>query len=673
VSIARTIVVVEIDTGSGTRYFSNGEYLTGAGDTPASTSFESRIVGDVTWSRQINLLIWGPGRSSGGLGDVGLINIDGALDDLRRLPLRGNRMRVWTVRAGQAWSTATQITTARIDRVEVDGRKVLRVVTTDLLTLLDDVQVAAVYADTDDVPETLFERPRPVAIGKPLSCPIVLVDEVDYVYDAHDGDDWLGVDVVRDQGFPLTDGVGYIRAVATGRYGIEKLFRGFGRVVADVQGAMIEGDALLSAALGGFDSGLTGWTNSESGNAYLTTPDGGVSFVRDDTFAGEASIGLSGVLTIGQTYLLRVDVTLADSGSLDVICNSVVIGSLSSTGTHTIGFTAGATGFSIEIAGDTEGTNVRIDDLQIYEAALIERLPDVIRYLAVTRGGLEETDIDWDSVAALDTACPWPLGLWIDGAMSVRQALDQVLDSFCGAIWEGRDGTLKVGRLAPPTGSTVTTIDETRLVFGTDLSVRPDLAPGLSLTVAGKRNWYRYTAGELADDEIMDPLVPVLTADYRVRKTATAATHPAVGGGTGAARNDTIGAGITSGGGRPPADIGIGTLLTDADDCQELADHLASLYPVVQLPELVDGEAFMSEAELEALEPFSELELGFARFGGVGRVYKLEGVVGRDRVRWGAWVYPEDVSDVPDFALLTEDDAPLITEDGDYMVTEEAS
>ena len=74
-------VLVEADVklaGGGvvTRYLSNKTYVTGAGDSPANTSYSPRIVGGIKFTRSLSL----DGQASLSFGDIELLNTDGALD-----------------------------------------------------------------------------------------------------------------------------------------------------------------------------------------------------------------------------------------------------------------------------------------------------------------------------------------------------------------------------------------------------------------------------------------------------------------------------------------------------------------------------------------------------------------------------------------------------------------
>lgn len=228
-----TLVILDLDT---PRYFSDGFYVSRSSDSIGMQVFSARLTGDITFERSITTRLWANRSANSGLGAIELINNDRALDALAYADaVKGRRVRIFTGNAGDAFDDMTLVACARIDRVEPVGERSIKIVTTSVLMLLEGAIQRTLYDSGDDVAAEMIGRPRPIAIGHPKSCPIPLVDAIDYEYDCHDSDDWETVSMVRDGGYPLTEGTGYIRAVTTGRYGIEKLALPTGRVVADVQ------------------------------------------------------------------------------------------------------------------------------------------------------------------------------------------------------------------------------------------------------------------------------------------------------------------------------------------------------------------------------------------------------------------------------------------------------
>jgi len=142
-----------------------------------------------------------------------------------------------------------------------------------------------------------------------------------------------------------------------------------------------------------------------------------------------------------------------------------------------------------------------------------------------------------------------------------------VLDTVLGWAYSLPDGRIAVGVLQPPdTGTLTGTVLRSQWIAGP--TVERDKAPGLSKTVAGRRNWRPYSAGELIDDPAIDGIRTALTADHRTRKTAGAVSSE-----LGPRELDAI-----------------ETLLSDATDVQALADLLPDLYPPTAKPRFLTGE-----------------------------------------------------------------------------------
>lgn len=207
--------------------------------------------------------------------------------------------------------------------------------------------------------------------------------------------------------------------------------------------------------------------------------------------------------------------------------------------------------------------------------ALIERLPDVLEYVLVTRGGLDMGDIDWDSVDALDAAAPYPLALWIDQPTTIADVLTMILESYAGWWWFDRLGKLRVGRLEAPAGSPDLVIPAWQL---DQRSIRRifDRAPGLSSACLGQRNWYVYDQGNLAGSLLSPTVLQIgldLQQQYRVRMVGAGTLAPEYTHGDQAA-----GAAEVSASRGPAGSQGMPTLFSVAADVQAEATRRVELY-----------------------------------------------------------------------------------------------
>lgn len=636
--IAPLITVVQLRVGETTHYFSDGEYGDPVGGI-GTNWHDARVVGDIAYSRTGEPSLFG-GRRGGGLGNIELLNVDGVLDELVTGPQVDATVDVFVVDQDQPMSSAVQVASAVVTGIEARGEQTVRIVTGDILARLDIPLQDDLYAGSD-VPDTLIDRPKPVAIGNPLSCPIVLVDDVDYEYDAHDS---AGFDVLRvmDSGVELalgTDpGDGYKISTTPGINGIELLQMPIGRVVADLSVTSVASASIIGAAEGDFGSNIADWTVTTittGGGTAAATWSAGVALLDADKsavatgIATEVQFTFPTVLESGQRYdySLGYDVTIAgdallqaqfipDSGEPSHYVN---FGYVLATGTGTISgtFTAPAAGkFRIRAAAASLGEiSAEIDTVRLDAVSAGGDVADIIEHL-LARAGIGIDQVDQDSIDDLRTARPWACSYWADGAVTIAEVMQQLLDSVFGWIYTNAAGQIAVGYLRPPEDADSPVLEITDTELAGEVEVSPDLAPGLSATVAGARNWYRYGEGELADS-VTDADRALLTADFRIRRTAT---NP-----VGIELRNRIGSAVS-----PLSESGIPTLLDDAADIAAAADYLADLYPENTPRRFYAVPVFLGKAGAAALEPGNKITLTHDRFGcDAGRDLRVVGIDGR--------------------------------------------
>jgi hypothetical protein len=644
-SLALPVIVAQLTIDGATEHYSDIEY----GD--AYTRWhDARIVGDVAYSRSVSCVLWGERRGANGLGNVELINTDGALDSMLVASQADASIAVYVVDQDQPMSAATQIASAVVTGIEARGEQTARVVAGDIMARLEIPLQSDLYAAGDGA-ATIVGRPKPIAIGNPLSCPVVLVNEVDYEYDCHDSDAF-DIVTVRDMGFPLalgTDpGDGY-RIADPPRTGIELLQTPVGRVVADVSATTFASESIIGAAEGDFATDILDWTlvtSTTGGGTASATWDAGTALLEVDGTGATMpfpylDFSFPTALEAGQSYsyALDVDVTVSAAGQglvqvqfrPDSLAAPEYVQLLvtTSTGTHALSGTfvapsAGKLFIRVSAVADESATAV-VDNVRLDRVGAGGDVADVVELL-LARAGIGSSQIDADSIAALRAARPWAVSYWADSAERVGDVLQRVLDSVYGWMFVDRLGRISVGYLQPPeTGTPELEITTTELAG--EIEIEPDLAPGLSTTVAGARNWYRYGEGELAD-AISDADRALLTADYRIRRTAT---DP-----VGIELRDRAGAAVSS-----ESDTGIATLLDDATDIQAAADYLADLYPAGLPRRFYKVPVFLSRIEAATLNPGDLITLTYDRFGcDAGRplrVVAVEGIAGDDLVNLRCW------------------------------------
>lgn len=629
------VIVVRLRIGSTTYHFSNIEY----GD--AWTRWhDARVIGDIAYSRGGDCVVWGnSGGGASGLGNIELINSDGALDALCTGSQDDAWVDVFDVFQDEPMADAVQIAAAVVTRIEGRGEAVARIVTGDIRERLNVPLNDSLY-ESGDGEDTLIGRGRPVSIGNPLSCPIVLVDGVDYDYDVHDSDAHSVV-IVRDKGFPLDVGTlpgeGYKVSPDAGIFGIQLLQKPLGRVVADISATTFAAESIIFTS-GDFEFDINDWNTASSGAATVAWDGVGAAELTADgtSAAARAELWFPTALVAGQTYTASADVNLttvtgpAGYAGVQVFfrptslapADYVSIGLHTTAGTATFSgtFVAPAAGHLVIECVASGGATVEalIDTVRLDRVAAGGNLTDVIQLL-LARAGISSDRINAASLAALDVARPWPVSYWADSGDTVGDVLQQVLDSVCGFMFLDNTGDISFDYLRPPEDADAVVLDISTTELAGPIEPDPDLAPGLSTTVAGARNWYAYGSGELAD-AISDADRVLLTADYRIRKTAV----------------DPISAELRGRNGAPMV-----TLLDDAADIQAQADHLPELYPAGVFRRFWDVPVLMSRTTAAALNPGNKVRVVRDRYsldaGVEMRLVRVAGMAGESIVTLRCW------------------------------------
>ena len=162
--------------------------------------------------------------------------------------------------------------------------------------------------------------------------------------------------------------------------------------------------------------------------------------------------------------------------------------------------------------------------------------------------------IDFGSLADIDSG--YSFGYVSEGNETVREAMQRVLDSFSGWFFPDESGRIQFGKLALPNGPVSLVINDVNLLSVP--SYKPDLAPGLSDTLAAERNWSPYNDSELAG--ITYPNRPPFKAEYRAKRKGASA--------------DQLARDYTHAIGAEP----IKTLLSSGADAQTEVDRLTAIY-----------------------------------------------------------------------------------------------
>lgn len=561
------VVHVRFRSGS-TYYFSTSHYSDGG-----RRFYQSRLLDWVSYERAVGCVLWDrQGRSA--VGAIELANADGALSALIDADADGALAQGFEGFDDQTIEQMAIVYTGLVISIDAEDRRVVRIVQRDPLAALDVPLQTALYASGDAVDDSLIGTPKPVSIGAPLSVPLTLRDFGDQIYDVHDRRDDLvpaGM-LVRDGGAEVT------WSLAAAPYaGVELAARAVGVLVADVATGAGTETEIIDAALGDFAADLTGWTIDADGGSVTWESPGQARIVG--TSAQQPGLS-AGTVNAGEPYSWSLTVVDLAEGALELLAGGERVALLTTEGAHEGDFVAGSDGsMTIRAAAGTGGigdtprpsaTDAAIDGVRLTRVVFGGTAADALQVVA-QRAGLEPGQLSIGSLISLRAARPWQIAYYAGQPVQAREVVREILDSVLGWAYALPDGRIAVGVLQPPdTGTVRGTILRTQWLSGP--VVERDRAPGLSKTVAGRRNWRPYSESELVDDPAIDSIRAALTAEHRTRRTAGAVSAE-------------LG----------PRETGeLTTLLSDADDVQALADLLPDLYPPTARPRFVVGELHRS-------------------------------------------------------------------------------
>lgn len=483
--------------------------FTASDGVPASVMYKPRLLlGDITMKRKAGA--W-PITNSGtefALGEIQLANDDGFFDSWRDLIVRDRAItiRYGTPTQAQRPQTTTLWLSAVCDRIEY-REKVLIIKLTDLRSRLNKPLQTATYIGPQVA--TLKDRVKPATLGKANNIDPVLIDAANRIYDCHDSNNMMVLEVT-DQADPdvlstdfRQDANGFVTTVAH-----------IGRTAATVSGQVTPGADLLGAdgnfgtwVAGAFTTNPQGWTVTGETSATVGVHESpaGNAQIRNTGGGGQVTLGKSAFTAgTGVSYFVDMSVSGFTSGSLRIWSSTAAnvtttqrIAGISVTGAHRFVITPAASETFLVI-GTVSGANtdMSIDNVRVYPITQLELLPDFMTQLCVTRGGLVSGDLDSTAINALNTKAPYVMGFHAREAVMIDQIIRDLMDCFCGWMVPTYDGKLTVGRLEEP--ASTATLSLTRY----DLTGRPlctlDTAKGLTDRLGAVRNWSLHSDSDIA-------------------------------------------------------------------------------------------------------------------------------------------------------------------------------
>lgn len=488
-------------------------------------------------------------QSSSGTLSVG--NADGSLDAMAAGDIRDAQVRILELPENGSYDDAVQIADMVVDSITAPDDMQIDIRVGDVLDQLDQaLQDRLVPPDAD---ESSADQVWPMSLGACRSVEPVLIkanpeDDPDAAarYALHDGP-VLGLGYVRDGGYPFNytaippdywlDSLGRLMLA---REPALALTADVSSVGGDVPGGPVD---LLDGS-GDFTDPLL-WDLKDAtvggGNLTLTNTVPGPYTI--DAWASPVGF----VMEAGKTYRFNVEIAFLSGGlpTFGQFPAIVLTGSPDGvtpfrnrtsaywerafTGIYTAVISPPVTTrLFIAILATQNGVDVgRIRAVKAFEVKTDpvddEALEPItleafLREIIEVRAGWSPDSWSSADAAAIDAATGYAgVGFHAREATTLRDALQGVLDAYCACLWRDDDGVIRVTRLIAPE-SVPHTRTITPIHMLSDLSMRHDLAPGLTTQAQCRKNWRPLTPGEITSDTIDVPasLRARLTADYRI-------------------------------------------------------------------------------------------------------------------------------------------------------------
>lgn len=489
-----------------------------AADSVGVLRWDGRIIEEPSYTIEVGCSIWNT-RTSTSIGDMVLDNEDGAL-----LPWLQYSARdcLCVLRLGYRrgpYADLVTVQTCLIDAVGKDGQSI-RITLRGLDTRLDRALQSVVYESSPE--STLDGQPLPVALGQMRQVEPVLYDGNGPDYKC--ADVALTVDNVYAGGsVAIPPGIGQQWIYDADSVGFEMQVQPTARITADLDATRI----IQADSLGGdgefFDDANwtgdtpSGWTVTDTPTANDVTHREGVGARLVSNGAADVSLFSSaGIGSGNRWHLFVLRVAEVASGRVVITIGGTEVMEAQTAGEFVL-VTKTASPFLRVRIPSAEAGDVTVASVYAHELATDSdsaNLTEVVKLIAM-RGGFALGELDtaqWP--AAMDVA----VGCFYKDQITCRDVLDDAMKAITGYYWVGPDGTLKCGRLENPSASEADIVLSS-LNMTSEPNYRPDLAPGLSDSWGGGRNWSPYAETELAG--ITYPNRPPFMAEYRFTAKGT--------------------------------------------------------------------------------------------------------------------------------------------------------
>jgi hypothetical protein len=617
-------------------------------DYAAAQRYVSRIAfdSDVDLSCEGGCWVWG-NQSTASYGQVVLVNVDGGLDAWLTYEWRGAPITLLSGYEGDAYEDYTLWTETVVDRMSAtrDGRLILHLC--DPLSLYDRALQMQLYPD-DQANSQAAAQPGLIVIGRPLYCEGVLLDPNPIVrdYDLH-----APITGYSAPGGPVTvagDGIASISAI----YDRGNLFKGpndpyfahnpvtlanggaFTTWAADTAGVqMPQNWARVTGFTAGdrFQQGVAAGTLRMLSTGQATTTIAHTASSVQVGYRYTISCTVTAVPKAGQV-IFRAANTTSKLPHDDVVVAITAVGTLSIVldvaSPAVFQIVLGRTELDATI-DDLTVSSVKVEDWQYRSAGanrvgfhlanapagkivanpvgpnaggVIEHLGDVLNYVLwrgwINAGAIGTAPDVTDAASAITARANYRIATFERRPVTALALLRDIMDSWCGWIAPRRDGSLTVGRVIAPEGvrsAPVVTLDDTNLIG--EVEVSDDLAKGLTVRIAGRRNHSVHADGDLATT-----VSPTLRAELTTEMTCVRTGAPAIS-------RTPVSATYAQAVGAPPK----ATLLQEPSDIQIEANQVATLWRPTRRFYVVT--ALLGASIADTLEPGQVVHLVWPGYG----------------------------------------------------------
>jgi hypothetical protein len=530
-------------------------YLSGRDDSPPYTRWEQGITAaDIVDDIELSFWIWRDPGQRGVRPSALTINVtdpSGWLNATLGGAYRDQPARLQYVEPGAALSTAVDLGAMIVERVVPTSALERRITLRDTLARFEvGMQRRRIRPDAEA--EVAF-TPWPILIGPAFSCPLVLLDGVEWTY-AIDSNGIQAIGRVRDRGNPFdpaADPVDYVVDALGQTLTLTNQPAGIITADAVATGIGFDGGGTPPDVLDGegdpFDGSgftITGWT----GGIYGLSPDdapsyvgsGRVSFPQQDVGSNPYITHDTAGTVVGNRYRVRITIVSATlppefapvaklllcrtANPFDAVLELAEFNAYSSGFPQSIEMEFTATsvhGLTLLYKSSQEVSGaVVVEDFTIIElpplvddsatedeadaaiAALALPLGEILRQGIEVRGGFLPDVWYQDSADAVHTASGHVgQGFWSAEQILLRDYIDLLLDGYTASAFKADDGRLSFVRLVAPEDETATgEIGIADILQGSDPLPTWDEMRGLTRQIGARVNEHVFRPDDLATD-----------------------------------------------------------------------------------------------------------------------------------------------------------------------------